>query len=188
MDPREDVTGILRNAEQGGDAARELFPLVHGELLRLAEHHMAGERENHTLQATALVNEAFLKLLGAERSWSDRRHFFGVAAEAMRRILVDHARQAKREKRGRGWARVTLTDLDPSVTDDPDRLLSIDAALELLAQEDARCAEVVRLRFFAGLEVEEVASMLEVSRRTVLRDWKFGRARLFELLEAEGGE
>jgi len=176
-----DLTRIL----QGGDAAREeLLPLVYGELKGLAANRMRGERGEHTLQATALVHEAWMRLAGNQHiEWRDRRHFYGAAAEAMRRVLIDHARKVRSEKRGGDRERVTLGGSEASPDFDADELLALDEALSRLEAEDARAAAVVRLRFFAGLTMPEVALSLEVSERSAHREWAFARARLFELLE-----
>lgn len=182
-------------AARGGDAAdpsdpsdpavaREaLLALVYDELRALAQRRMNSERGGHTLQATALVHEAWMRLAGTERmQWSSRRHFFGAAAEAMRRVLVDHARKLRTAKRGGGAARVSLSLADMEVDSQPERLLALNEALDTLEAEDARAAEVARLRWFAGLEVKQVASALECSERTVMREWAFAKARLSELL------
>lgn len=184
---RERVTRLLR--ECGGDerAWAELLPIVYDELRQIARRRMAGERSAHTLDATALVHEAWMRLVDDRgMDWKSRRHFFGAAAEAMRRVLVDHARRVKSLKRGGERERVPITICDLGVEDDPDRLLALDDALEVLGAEDARAAEVARLRFFAGLDVEETAHALEVSERTVMREWAYARARLAELLGEPG--
>jgi len=178
-----DFTRLL--AEAGGDEEpwRAVLPLVYDELKGLAARRMAEERAEHTLQATALVHEAWLRLAGDERmAWSSRRHFFGAAARAMQRVLVDHARRAKADKRGGGAARVSITVGEICDAGEPDRLLALDDALEKLEREDRRAAEVARLRLLAGLELADVARALEVSERTAAREWAFGRARLAELL------
>jgi RNA polymerase sigma-70 factor (ECF subfamily) len=143
---------------------------------------MRRERGAHTLQPTALVNEVYVRLAGATQ-WHNRRHFFGAAAQAMRRILVDHARRKYAEKRGAGLERVTLTDLDVSAPEEDLDVLAVNDALELLAQEDERLAEVVNLRFFVGMSIEETAQALDTSPATVKRDWAFARAWLVEQVE-----
>src|SRR5262249_40023594 len=141
------------------------------------------ERSDHTLQATALVHEAYLRLLGgAYPTWNDRQHFFRAAAEAMRRILVEHARGRARVRRGGNSIRGTLTDLASLTQQDPAEVLALDTAIQRLEEQDATAADIVRLRFFAGLSVEETAAMLDVSERTVKREWAFARAWLFNAL------
>lgn len=181
---RADVTALLAAAPSDEHAAQRLFDLVYDDLRRIAAAQMRTERADHTLQATALVSEAYLRLCGAEQlEFNDRRHFYRVAAEAMRRILIDHARARLAEKRGGGRARQDLLDdAAVSATMSPDRLLALDEALHILGQEDPRAAEVVRLRFFGGLSVDEAADLLEISKRTAIRDWNFARARLSELM------
>lgn len=182
IDPKQ-VTRLLHEASEREDAWSELLPLVYGELRALAARRMGSERVAHTLQATALVHEAYMRLVGdSEMDWKGRGHFFGAAAEAMRRVLVDHARRAKSAKRGGERARVSLTVADVVLEDDPQRLLDLDEALGQLRKEDAAAADVARLRYFAGLSVEETALALDVSERTVMREWAYARARLSELL------
>ena len=171
----------------GGDRAAldELVPIIHEELRRLARHQMRGERDNHTLQTTALVNEAFLRLVDLRRiRWQDRAHFLALSARLMRRILVDHARSRGYQKRGGGAANVTL---DESLVASPERgvdLVALDDALEDLARVDARKSQVVELRFFGGLSVEETAEALKVSPETVTRDWRL--AKVWLLREISG--
>jgi RNA polymerase sigma factor (TIGR02999 family) len=180
-DAGRDLTRILRAGPEGAALA---LPLVYDELRRIAERRMAGERADHTLQATALVHEAYLKLLGEQQlDWTDRRRFYGAAAEAMRRILVDHARRVGATKRGGERQRVTFGAVDVSADLDPEQVLSLSDALEQLEGEDPHAAEVTRLRFFAGLSVEEVAAALGISERSVHREWAFARARLLQFLE-----
>src|SRR5271166_2866820 len=158
LDVMSDVTRILSAIEQGDlTAAGQLLPLVYDELRRLAAHRLANEKPGQTLQATALVHEAYLRLLGAEQvqRWDSRRHFFGAVAEAMRRILIDRARDKRRLKRGGNWRRLRLDDIDLSVAEPPDDLPAMDEALQKLAQHDPPCAELVKLRFFAGLTLDE---------------------------------
>lgn len=174
-----DVTRLLRALQQGRDgAAEQLATLIYEELHVLAVHYMRGERADHTLQPTALVNEAYLRLLGQQQaSWQNRSHFFGIAAQAMRRILVDHARRRRAGKR-EGGERVTL---DESVAEAPAQsvdLVALDDALRKLAALDPRQAQVVELRYFAGLDIAEVAEALGISPATVKRDWTFARAFL----------
>ncbi len=180
---QHDVTRILDGEVTPEDAWSQLLPLVYDELKQLAQRRMNSERVAHTLQATALVHEAYMRLVGdKEMAWSNRRHFFGAAAEAMRRVLVDHARKVKADKRGGDRVRVSLSVGQLVGHDDPDRVLALDEALESLASEDSRAAEVARLRYFAGLSVAETALAIDVSERTVMREWTFARARLSQLL------
>ena len=165
----------------GGDeaAAEELLPLVYEELRRLARRDMAAQPAGHTLQATALVHEAYLKLTGGEEvRFQDRTHFFRAAAAAMRHVLIDHARKKGREKRGGSMQRVDLQDLDLATSATPDTLLVVHEALDNLARTDARKAELVSLRFFAGLGNAEAAEALGLSLATVKRDWDYSRAWL----------
>jgi len=175
-----DVTRILNAIEQGdAKAAGELLPVVYEELRRIAAHKMAGEAPGHTLQATALVHEAWLRLVGSnEQSWQNRAHFFGAAAEAMRRILVDHARRKQSLKRGAG---IELQELDESalvLTAPPDELLAVHEALDQLAAEDATAAELVKLRYFVGMTMEEAASALGLAKRTAENLWTYARVWL----------
>jgi RNA polymerase sigma factor (TIGR02999 family) len=188
-----DVTRILSNIEQGNTkAAEQLLPLVYDELRKLAAQRLAQEKRGQTLQATALVHEAYLRLVDSEKvqSWESRGHFFAAAAEAMRCILVEAARRRKRQKRGGGRARAELVDADLAVDDPPDELLAIDEALERLAAEEPQAAELVKLRYFAGLSVEEAAGALGLSRATAYRHWTYARAwvRCDVLGEPDQGE
>ena len=177
------LTQLLTEAGDREDLWQDLLPMVYDELKRIADRRMGGERVQHTLQATALVHEAWMRLVGDEgMAWSSRRHFFGAAARAMQRVLVDHARRANADKRGGGAARLSITVGDLAEETDPDRLLALDDAVSVLEREDSRAAEVARLRLFAGLEVSAVAQALEVSERTVAREWAYARARLADLL------
>ncbi len=182
-DLQTQVTRILQEFDQREDASAELLPLVYEQLKAIAAARMRAERSGHTLQATALVHEAYLKLVGdREVSWQNRAHFFAAAAEAMRRILIDHARKRKSEKRGGGMARVPITVVDLATENDPDQILALEEALAQLEHEDPRAAQIVNLRFFAGLSVEETVEATGLSKRTVMREWAFARTRLFELL------
>ncbi len=174
-----EVTQVLNSIDAGDpQAAGELLPLVYDELRRLAAARMVGERPGQTIQATVLVHEAWLKIAGnGEQRWENRRHFFAVAAEAMRRILVDHARARRALKRGGGAARLTLLDPDIAPGDGPD-LLDLDQALQRLAALNHRQARIVELRFFAGLDTPEIAHAMGVSERTVKYEWRFARAWL----------
>ena len=173
-----DITRALESIQEGDpNAASTLLPLVYDELRRLAAHKMAQERPGQTLQPTALVHEAWLRLNQSSRQqWRGREHFFSAAAEAMRRILVDKARRKLRIRHGGQWERTELIDL-PIAADD-EKCLRVDEALERLARVDARKAEVVKMRIFIGLEVQEIATVLQVSDKTVQRDWDFATAWL----------
>jgi RNA polymerase sigma factor (TIGR02999 family) len=174
-----DITRILSAVDRGDrEAARQLLPLVYDELRRLAAQRLAGEAPGHTLQATALVHEAYLRLVGPADSplWEGRGHFFAAAAEAMRRILVESARRRGRQKRGGGRPRVELLEADLTVDDPPDEVLAVDEALERLVVEDPQAAALVKLRYFAGLTVEEAAGSLGISRATAYRHWAYARA------------
>ena len=174
------VTGLLVAWGKGDEAALEqLVPLVERELHRIAKRCMAGERAGHSLQATALVNEAYLRLVDVQHvNWQDRAHFLAMSARLMRRILVDWARSKQYQKRGGGAVRVTFDDA-LAVTDERNHdLIAIDEALQALATFDERKSRVIELRFFGGLSVEETASVLNVSPDTVMRDWKLAKAWL----------
>lgn len=180
-----DVTQILNDIERGdGYAAEQLLPVVYDELRRLAAQRLAQEKPGQTLEATALVHEAYLRLVDGERAqqWKSRGHFFGAAAEAMRRILVNRARDKGRLRRGGRWRRLRLENIDLSLAEPPDDLLMLNDALDKLAEEDPPCAELVKLRFFAGLTLDEAAKVLGVVRRTADRYWAFARAWLYDAL------
>jgi RNA polymerase sigma factor (TIGR02999 family) len=178
-----ELTNILAAMEQGQSrAAEELLPLVYEELRRLAAWRLAQERPGQTLQATALVHEAWLKLTSgeAERRWNDRTHFFAAAAEAMRRILVDNARRKRCARHGGELERVDLAAIQvPALVQDEDDLLAVHEALDELAARDPRKAELVKLRFFVGLNFAEAAEVLGISEITAKRDWAFARAWLY---------
>jgi RNA polymerase sigma factor (TIGR02999 family) len=182
------VTKLLRAWSDGDDEALErLTPLVEAELRRLARGYMGRERRGHTLQATALVNEAFLRLTDARRlRWQDRAHFLGISARLMRRVLVDHARSRGYRKRGGAAQRVTLDERLLASSDPALDIVALDRALEALAAVDTRKSRVIELRFFGGLSVEETAEVLHVSADTVKRDWRL--AKLWLLRELEGDE
>jgi RNA polymerase sigma factor (TIGR02999 family) len=185
-----DVTRIL-SAIEGGEprAAEHLLPLVYEELRRLAAQKLAQEKPGQTLQATALVHEAYLRLVDVDKvqHWDSRGHFFAAAAEAMRRILVNRAQEKHCLKRGGGWKRIDLDGL-VAVDDASDEdLLALDDALGLLAHESPPCADLVKLRFFAGLTLDEAALSLGLARRTADRCWAYARARLYEMLSDGSG-
>lgn len=191
MSSENDVTRLLSAAQEGGPSAREqLFAAVYAELRAMARARMARERPGQTLQATALVHEVYLKLVDARTPWQNRRHFFGAAAEAMRRILIDQARRKQRVRHGGELERAESDAAEEVVMESgltTEELLALDMALDELAAYDPRKAEVVQLRYFAGLEIAEVAEALEVSPATVKNDWTFARAWLKERLERPGG-
>ncbi len=184
-----DVTQILIAIENGDcRAAEQLPPLVYDELRRLAAEKMTHEQPDHTLQATALVHEAYIRLVDVTtiQRWDSQRHFFAAAAEAMRRILVEHARHKSRLKRGGDLQRQELDESQLGVAGFQDDVLQLDAALAELERKDARRAEVVKLRYFAGLTTDEVATALNVSSSTVDRDWTYARAWLFRRVAERG--
>jgi RNA polymerase sigma factor (TIGR02999 family) len=181
----------LHEASAGdGDALRRLMDLVHHELLALARARMVGERADHTLQPTALVNEAYLRLLQSEPvGWQGRAHFFRAAAAAMRRILIDHARGKNAQKRGSGRAALEIsTASEAFAQDDGTGLLALDEAMDRLALAHPSAAEVVRLKFYAGLDDTAVAQVLGASERTVRREWSFARGWLRDRLERDARE
>jgi RNA polymerase sigma factor (TIGR02999 family) len=182
-----DITQILQSAGRGnGRASEELLPLVYDELRRLAGLRMAQEAAGQTLQPTALVHEAWLRLVGAgERTWENRAHFFGAAAEAMRRIMIEHARRKSRLKRGGDQIRLNVDDLDLAEVTPDDKVLLIDEALEKLQTEDPEKARIVVLKFFGGLTNEEVAQNLGVAERTVERQWAYAKAWLFRSIRSQ---
>jgi RNA polymerase sigma factor (TIGR02999 family) len=180
-----DVTRLLDAAAAGDPrAAAELLPLVYDELRNLATARMAAEAPDHTLQPTALVHEAYLRLVGSDagRPWNGRGHFFAAAAEAMRRILVDAARRKQAEKRGGGGRRVPLEDADAGSAPPADELLDIDQALTRLAAEDPQAARLIQLRYFGGLALEDAAEVVGISRSTAYEHWAYARVRLRALL------
>ena len=184
------MSRILRAAEAGEPLDQEaLFSLVYQELKQIAARQMAGERQAHTLQTTALVHEAYMRLVAGEPlEWSNRAHFFFSAAEAMRRILIDHARAHRSAKRGGGRPRLPVNLADLAGENDPETILAVDEAILRLEEMDPRAASIVRLRFYAGLSLEETAQALQASERTVRREWSYARVRLFRLLGEEESE
>lgn len=177
-----DITRILTAIEQGdARAADELLPLVYQELRQLAAQKMSHEQPGQTLQATALVHEAYIKLVGAEaQNWSGRTHFFAAAAEAMRRILIDNARRKQRLKRGGARQKIDLNNAEISIEAPSDDLVALDEALEMLAKMDKVKADLVKLRYFAGLTLEQAAGLLNLPERTAKRYWAHARAWLFQ--------
>ncbi len=183
---QQQVTRLLAEAVDGRErAADELLPLVYDQLRRLAQKQMANERAGHTLQATALVHEAYVRLVGAEDpGWSSRAHFYMAAAQAIRRILIDHARKRGRKKRGGGEARRRIDAEDLVHISEPEDVMDIDEAIQKLEKFDPEMARVVHLRFFAGLSIEDTAQTLGISASTVKRDWTLARAWLYRELGA----
>src|SRR6266404_6067252 len=180
------VTQLLQQCGHGDDAAlAELTPLIYDELRRIAHRHMGGQRPDHTLQTTALVNEAYLRLADQTNpNWQSRAHFFAVAARAMRQILVSYARSNRAQKRGGGALRI---ELDEAVILSPEQskeIVDLDEALERLASLDSRKARVVELKFFGGLNYDEIAEVLKIARRTARRDWEFARIWLYTELHS----
>jgi RNA polymerase sigma factor (TIGR02999 family) len=182
-----DVTEMLNAIEHGDPhAASQLLPLVYDELRRLAAQRLADEKPGLTLQPTALVHEAYLRLVGdANKTWDSRGHFFAAAAEAMRRILIEDARRKQRLKRGGDRRRVDLDQVEALVSAPGDDLLALDEALDQFAAEDPKKAELVKLRFYGGLSVEEAASCLGISRATADRYWAYARAWLYDRLRSD---
>jgi len=182
------VTELFQDTSLGPDERMDaLLPRVYQELRAIAGARMAGERKEHTLQATALVHEAYLRLIGGtDLVWADRAQFYQAAAEAMRRILIEHARRRGREKRGGDRQRLPMSILDLAAAEDSAEILAVEEAIRRLEGEDNEAGAVVRLRFFAGLSVEETARALGSSPRTVAREWAYARARLFQFLKEAG--
>jgi RNA polymerase sigma factor (TIGR02999 family) len=187
MTSRQDVTQLLRAWSEGDEAALEqLVPLVEAELRRLARAYMSRERKRHTLQATALVNEVFLRFADTPTlRWQDRAHFIGIAARLMRRVLVDHARARGSRKRGGGAEQVPLDDAQLATPELPLDVIAVDRALETFATIDRRKSQIVELRFFGGLSVEETADVLGISVETVKRDWRVARLWLSRELQGQ---
>lgn len=182
------ITLLLQNVADGHDGAEgALLQQVYSQLRAIAQNFVSDERPGHTLQATALVHEAYLRMLGDETGnaveWRNRRHFYRAAAESMRRILIEHARRRGAEKRGGNWQRTLVNMCDLAAMEDSEGIVAIDDAILRLEETDATAAEIVRLRFFAGLSVEQTAAAMDMSDRTVRREWTYARAKLFHLLE-----
>jgi RNA polymerase sigma factor (TIGR02999 family) len=185
ISPRE-LTKLLAHWSHGDDAALgELTPLIYEELRRLAHHQMAGQRPDHTLQTTALVNEAYLRLTNqANPSWQDRAHFFAVAARAMRQILVNYAKSNQAQKRGGGAFKVELDEAAIVSPEESKEIVNLHEALERLATLDSRKAQVVELKYFGGLTYDEIAEVLKISQVTVRRDWEFAKVWLYKELHS----
>ena len=182
------MTGILLKWREGDESALDrLVPIVHSELRRIARRCMAGERAGHSLQATALVNEAYMRLIDVQHvNWQNRAHFLAMSARFMRRILVDYARSKGYQKRGGGAVNVTFDEGLPVAVEPAMDLVALDDALKALATMDERKSRVIELRFFGGLSVEETATVLAVSPETIMRDWKLAKAWLMRELRGEG--
>jgi RNA polymerase sigma factor (TIGR02999 family) len=183
-----EVTRLLEAIDQGDPrASEELLPLVYEELRRLAAAKLSQERPGQTIQATALVHEAYLRLVGGENApqWDNRWHFFAAAAESMRRIILNRARDKNRLKRGGEWRRVDLEQIEAALGDGEDDMVRLAEALEELGREDADAAQVVKLRFFAGLKHRDVAAALGISLRTAERQWAFAQAWLYERMRKD---
>lgn len=178
-----EVTQLLKAMKSGDPSAMErLLPLVYSELHRLAASYMRRERQDHTLQPTALINEAYLRLAGEDLDWQNREHFFGVAAHVMRRVLVDYARAHKAQRRGGDLKRVELEEGLAISDERTEEMLALDEALNRLTEVNPRQAKVVELRYFGGLSVEQIAAVLEIATRSVKRDWALARIWLFNEL------
>ncbi len=181
-----DVTSLLLASRQGDqEALNRLLPLVYNELRRQADRYLRRERSDHTLQATALVHEAYLRLIDQKVSWQNRAHFFGVAAEMMRRILIDHARSHQAAKRGSGGIKVSLDEVLNLSEEKAADLLALDDALKALAEIDPQKSRIVELRFFGGLSNEETADVLGLGTATVTRQWRMAKAWLYHQLNKE---
>jgi RNA polymerase sigma factor (TIGR02999 family) len=179
MPALQNVTQLLLAWERGDEAARdELIPLVYDALRRIARHHLRGERAGHILQTTALINEAYLKLVEQSVPWQSREHFFGIAARLMRQVLVDYARARQRLKRGGDRQQISLTSAEAAHDGQPADLLALNDALETLAEVDPQRSQIVELRFFGGLTIEETAHVMGISTASVERGWRAARAWL----------
>ena len=182
-----ELTQVLQAIRRGdGQASGELLPLVYNELRQLAMARMAQESAGQTLQATALVHEAWLRMVGAgDRTWQNRAHFFGAAAEAMRRILVENARRKSRLKRGGGQARVDIDEINVAAATPDEKVLLMDEALEQLQAQDPQKARIVVMKFFGGMTNQEVAENLDITERTVERQWAYAKAWLFQKIKTQ---
>ena len=181
---RHQITELLAEWRDGNQSALdELYPLVYDELHRLARRYMSRERKHHTLQTTALINEAYVRLVDQKNvNWANRSHFFAISAQIMRRILIDHARRHGYAKRGGGAQQVSLEEVAALAPEQGRELMRLDEALKSLAERDPRRSQVVELRYFGGLNNEEIAGVLHVSENTVMRDWNMARAWLYQQL------
>ncbi len=186
----QDVTRLLADWGRGDRTALDkLLPVVHAELRQIARRQMKQERAGHTLQATALVNEAYLKLAGQGAfEWHDRAHFFAVCAQVMRHILIDHARAQARDKRGGGAIQVSLNEVVVMPTEQAAGLVDLDEALRTLEAIDPQKGRIVELRYFGGLSIEETAEVLKISTRTVRREWRRAKAWLYRMISEGGGD
>jgi RNA polymerase sigma factor (TIGR02999 family) len=185
---QHEITQLLAEWREGKQSALdELYPLVYDELHRLARRYMSRERKGHTLQTTALINEAYVRLVDQKNvHWANRSHFFAISAQIMRRILIDHARRHAYAKRGGGARQVSLEEAATVVPNKSEELLRLDEALKSLAEMDPRRSQVVELRYFGGLNNEEIAGVLHISENTVTRDWNMARAWLYQQLTGSG--
>jgi RNA polymerase sigma-70 factor, ECF subfamily len=190
MNTSQDITQLLKDWSGGdGRVPAQLLPLVYEELRRLASHYMSGERQSHTLQTTALVNEAYLRLIDQTRvNWQNRAHFFGIAAQLMRRVLLDHARAHHAGKRGGSARRLSLDEAAILPEERAADLIALDEALIALAKFDERKSRIVELRFFGGLGVDETAEVLGLHRATVMRDWSVAKAWLHRELSRDSDD
>jgi RNA polymerase sigma-70 factor, ECF subfamily len=181
---QHNITQLLAEWRDGNQSALdELYPLVYDELHRLARRYMSRERKGHTLQTTALINEAYVRLVDQKNvQWANRSHFFAISAQIMRRILIDHARRQRYAKRGGGAQQVSLEEVAAVIPEQGRELVRLDEALKSLAEMDPRRSQVVELRYFGGLNNEEIAGVLNVSENTVTRDWNMARAWLYQQL------
>ena len=183
-----DVTRILSKIEAGDrQASDELLPLIYDELRSLAAARMSGERDDHTLQGTALVHEAYLRLVGdaREQQWDSRGHFFAAAGEAMRRILVDHARQKNTRRQGGGLNQLGLSEIDVATSNRSTQIMELDELIDRLEREHQQAASVVKLKFFCGMTIAEIGAALQISHATVERNWAYARARLHADLSSD---
>jgi RNA polymerase sigma factor (TIGR02999 family) len=177
---QDNITQLLVASSRGdSDALNKLLPMVYDELRRLADRYLKREREDHTLQATALVHEAYLRLVDQNVPWQNRAHFFGIAAEMMRRILIDHARGLQAAKRGSGGIKLALDEVIDLSDERAADLIALDDALKALAEIDPQKSRIVELRFFAGLSIEETAKVLDIGTATVIRQWRMAKAWLY---------
>jgi RNA polymerase sigma-70 factor, ECF subfamily len=186
--PQHEITELLAEWREGNQSALDdLYPLVYDELHRLARRYMSRERKGHTLQTTALINEAYVRLVDQKNvQWANRSHFFAISAQIMRRILIDHARRHAYAKRGGGAQQVSLEEAATVTPEQGLELIRLDEALKSLAEMDPRRSQVVELRYFGGLNNEEIAGVLHISENTVTRDWNMARAWLYQQLTRSG--